>query len=96
MIDSSSNKKKLLFGMFVVSFMLLYTVLNERGLLKVRELIAERESIKSMSIRLEAENSKLESQIYALSKDIKVIEKAARNELDLVRKDEILYKFADK
>ncbi len=96
MIDSSSNKIMPALGIFVISLMVIYTIFSERGLLKVRELTLDRDSIKSMSTRLEAENTKLEGHISALDKDIKVIEKAARSELDLVRKDEILYKFADK
>ncbi len=82
-------------GISVISFLLFYTIFSDRGILKVRELTLERESIKSIAVKLETENIRMETSINGLNDDLKVIEKAARNELDLVRKDEILYKFSD-
>lgn len=95
MIETRSNKKIILLGISVISFLLFYTIFSDRGILKVRELTVERDSIKSMAGKLEVENVRMETGINELNDDLKVIEKAARSELDLVRKDEILYKFSD-
>ena len=81
---------------YILTFMvlLLYTFFSERGLLRVSQLTTERDQIKLKSQLIEKENEKLRLKTLSLKKDPSEMEKTARAELDLVRKDEILYKFS--
>lgn len=76
-------------------FLLLYTFFSERGLVRVHQLTIDRDNIKIKSKQIEIENEKLLSKVQILKHDLSEMEKAARAELDLVREDEILYKFTE-
>lgn len=95
MIRTIGGNKLFWGGASIVFLLLFYAVFSERGLLKVRRLSLERDTIKMRSSVIAEENRKLAKEAEALKHDIKAIERAARSQLDLVRKDEILYKFAD-
>ncbi len=82
-------------GTAVILLLLFYTLFSERGLLKAKELANERDAIIVATKALEEDNRRLAIKTKALREDMTVIEKAARNELDLVREDEILYKFIE-
>ena len=88
----SENKLTLIYAI-AVSLLLLYTFFSERGLIRVYQLSMERDYIKDKSLRIESENSLLHSQSLTLKTNLAEMEKTARGELDLVREDEILYKF---
>ena len=82
-------------GAAVIVLLLFYTLFSDRGLLKARELANERDAIIVATKALEEDNRRLTAKTTALKQDMRAIEKAARNELDLVREDEILYKFIE-
>ncbi|MDH3976396.1 MAG: septum formation initiator family protein [Deltaproteobacteria bacterium] len=79
---------------FTFVLLLLYTFFSERGLIRVHQLATERDNIIMRSQIVEGENKKLLSKALLLKNDFKEMEKTARAELDLVREDEILYKFS--
>ena len=79
--------------LLTLSILLLYTFFSERGLIRVHQLTLERDYIKSKSNTIESQNEKLLLKSTELKYDFKQMEKTARAELDLVRDDEILYKF---
>ncbi len=96
-MSEQENKRRILMGGSVVILIILgITFFSERGLLKARKLTLERDLIVTQARLLENENKKLAKTAQLLRTDMQTIERAARSELNLVREDEILYKFIDK
>ena len=89
------NKKTIFVGVAIISLFFFFTIFGDRGLTKVRLLTLERDALKEKADAIEEENRILTREIALLKNDIRTIERAARGQLDLVREDEILYKFAD-
>jgi len=85
----------ILLGLAIISFILFYTVFSESGLLKGRQLAMQRDALIAKSNLIKDENRLLSEKLNRLTSDMKTIEKAARSQLDLVKEDEILYKFTD-
>jgi cell division protein FtsB len=74
--------------------MLVFTIFGGRGLMQIYHLKEEREKIKIATGRLSEENRKLAQQIERMKKNKKEeVERIAREELGLVKKGEIVYKF---
>jgi cell division protein FtsB len=74
--------------------MLVFTIFGGRGLMQIYHLKEEREKIKIATGRLSEENRKLAQQIERMKKNKKEeVERIAREELGLVKKGEIIYKF---
>jgi cell division protein FtsB len=74
--------------------MLVFTIFGGRGLMQIYHLKEEREKIKIATGRLSEENRKLDQQIERMKKNKKEeVERIAREELGLVKKGEIIYKF---
>lgn len=80
-------------GILITAIVLAYTFFSERGLVKSRVLSMERDAIVLKANGTETENRILSAEVESLRSDMKTIEKTARTELDMVREDEILYKF---
>ena len=85
----------LLSSLILVTLMAL-TIWGERGLLamwdkqrEVAELVQDIEAI-------ERENARLSHEIYLLRDDMQHIETIAREELGLVKEDELVFEFVDK
>ncbi len=91
----TTQKKFLLAGVTIVASILIYTAFSERGLLKVKQLLYDSNSINTQINLITDKNNKLKIEAAALSNEITTIEKAAREQLDLVKKNEVLYKFED-
>jgi cell division protein FtsB len=74
--------------------MLVFTIFGGRGLMQIYHLKEEREKIQIATGRLSEENRKLDQQIERMKKNKKEeVERIAREELGLVKKGEIIYKF---
>ena len=89
----SIQKKYLILLAVFASTMLLLAVFGGRGLMQIYHLKEEREKIRSVNARLREENQKLAEQIQRMKHNKKEIEKIAREELGLVKKGELVYKF---
>lgn len=76
-----------------LAFILFFTVLGERGLLRIYEMRQEKKRIDKKVTELRAENEKLRLEIAALHNDRYHLERIARKELGLVRPNEIIYQF---
>ena len=74
-------------------FILLYACFGERGLIRVLVLKKELKEIESCNQNLRAENVALKDSIYRLKNDKRYIERIAREELDLVKTEELIYFF---
>jgi len=60
--------------------------------LKLRKVEQESEKVKAASEKIKIENERLKKEIKLLQGDRKYVEKVAREELGMTRKDEIIYK----
>lgn len=90
----SIRKKYFLYLTIFISTMLVFTIFSGRGLMQIYHLKGEREKIKIATGRLSEENRKLAQQIERMKKNKKEeVERIAREELGLVKKGEIIYKF---
>lgn len=77
-------------GCFVI--LTLLAVVSDRGFLDVAEFNRHLEGVEHQIQVLEAENAMLRQQVIGLRHDPHQIEKLAREELGLVRPDEIILK----
>ena len=77
------------FGLLTIA-MLLLAVFNDRGALQVHAQATKLGVIESDISKLDAENKQLNSDIQALRTDPATIEKIAREELKLVKPDEVV------
>lgn len=88
-----NNIYSLLTAVGCIVFILLYAFLGERGLMNVLSLKKGLREMENYNQSLKAENDKLKDYIYLLRNDKKYIEIIAREELGLVRNEELIYLF---
>ena len=79
-------------GVFILSLCVL-TALGERGVLHLWRLKSEKAKLDEENYRLQKENESLRQRISKLRNDNFYLEKLAREELNLVRPGEIIYRF---
>lgn len=91
-------KKPHRFILYVLSALLvtlsLFTVFGERGGLHLWRLWQEKKRLEEKNFLLQRENESLRERVYRLRHDDRYLEKIAREELNLVRPGEIIYRFA--
>ncbi len=88
------RKKYLLYGLIFGSALLVFMIFAGRGLMQIDQLKEERERAKVATGRLQEENKKISQQIEKMKKNTpEEVERIAREELGLVKKGEIMYKF---
>ena len=80
-------------GVFILSLCVL-TAVGERGVLHLWRLTGEKARLDEQNYRLQKENEGLRERISKLRNDNFYLEKMAREELNLVRPGEIIYRFA--
>lgn len=79
-------------GCFILSLCIL-TAVGERGVLHLWRLRGEKARLDEENYRLQKENEGLRQRISKLRNDNYYLEKMAREELNLVRPGEIIYRF---
>jgi cell division protein FtsB len=79
-------------GLFILSLCIL-TAVGERGVLHLWRLKGEKAKLDEENYRLQRENEALRQRISKLRNDNSYLEKVAREELNLVRPGEIIYRF---
>ena len=77
--------------LFLALFFIVLSIFGQNGLLQIGELKVVRKSLIQEVVALQEENDTLKKEIQGLREDPFVIEKVAREELDLVRPDEVVY-----
>jgi len=92
MKEKKRRYKYLIVLFFMILLIAYYTIFGERGILKMRKLGRNLENIRASTQRLKEENEGLKREIRLLQEDDDYVEKIAREELGLARKDEIIYK----
>ena len=83
-----------LFSALIV-LLALITVIGERGVLHLWRLRGEQSRLDEQNFRLQKENEALRQRIYRIRNDNAYLEKLAREELNLVRPGEIVYRFSN-
>jgi cell division protein FtsB len=81
-----------LLGLFILSLLVL-SLLGERGAFHLWRLRGEKAKLDEENYRLQRENEKLRKRISMLRNDDFYLEKLAREDLNLVRPGEIIYRF---
>jgi cell division protein FtsB len=71
------------------------SVVGERGVLHLWRLRGEQNRLDEQNFRLQKENEALRQRIYRIRNDNAYLEKLAREELNLVRPGEIVYRFSN-
>ena len=71
-----------------------FTIFGERGGLHLWHLWQEKNRLEEKNFRLQTENEILRERVYRLRHDDRTLERIAREELNLVRPGEIIYRFA--
>ncbi|MBE9503364.1 MAG: septum formation initiator family protein [Proteobacteria bacterium] len=92
---NKDHRNIIVVGLAITALLLFYTVFSERGVLKGRQLTLQRDALIAKSKVIKAKNAQLTEELKRLNNDLKTIEKIARSQLDLVKENEILYKFTD-
>ena len=90
----SFRKRYLFYVAGFIAMMLFFGLFGGRSLMQIYHLKEERERIRTSNARLREENQKLAEQIGRMKHNKKEeVEKIAREELGLVKKGELIYKF---
>src|SRR5919205_2477825 len=77
----------------LIMLLCVYTIVGERGAIHLWRLRAEKAKLDEQNYQLQRENEALRRRIWRLRNDNFYLEKLAREELNLVRPGEIIYRF---
>ena len=72
------------------------TTVGERGALHLWRLRGEKNRLDEQNFRIQKENEVLRERVYRLRNDNAFLEKLAREELNLVRPGEVVYRFPNR
>ena len=75
-------------------FMGILIIFGNRGLVDNYKMLKRLDDIKKQNQELTAENNEIKKKIILLRSNLPYIEMIARNELGMVRKGDIVYRFA--
>jgi cell division protein FtsB len=89
------EKILLSFTIMILFLMLFFVIFGENGLADLNLLRQQRDGLLEKNHRLEQENLALYREINRLKNDLKYIENVARQELGMIKKDEIIFKIND-
>ena len=81
-----------LLGSLIV-LLLLVTIVGERGALHLWRLRAEKSQLDEQNYQLQKTNEELRRRVSRIRNDNRYLEKLAREELNLVRPGEVVYRF---
>ena len=77
----------------LILLLLLVTIVGERGALHLWRLRSEKTQLDEQNYRLQKTNEELRQRIARIRNDNRYLEKLAREELNLVRPGEVVYRF---
>jgi len=84
----------LLYGLASLIILLsLYTMAGEWGVIHLWRLRGEKTKLDEQNYRLQKENDALRQRVFRLRNDNSYLEKLAREELNMVRPGEVIYRF---
>jgi cell division protein FtsB len=79
----------------IIALLLTYAVVGERGAIHLWRLQGEKSKLDEQNYRLQKENEALRQKIARLRNDDYFLEKIAREELNLARPGEVIYRFRE-
>jgi cell division protein FtsB len=79
----------------LILLLLIYAVVGERGAIHLWRLQGEKSKLDEQNYRLQKENEALRKKIVQLRSDDYFLEKIAREELNLARPGEVIYRFRE-
>jgi cell division protein FtsB len=74
----------------------LVTIVGERGAIHLWRLLGEKKRLDAQNYRLQKENEALRQRILRIRNDNHFLEKLAREELNMARPGEVIYRFPAK
>jgi cell division protein FtsB len=77
----------------LIALLLIYALVGERGAIHLWRLQGEKGKVDEQNYRLQKDNEALRDKIARLRNDNYYLEKIAREELNLVRPGEVIYRF---
>ncbi len=86
------GRRLILIVLLVIGFLILF---GKKGLIdnyKMRQKVAD---LSIANQQMHEENNRLKQEILLLRKDVKYIERVARDELGMVKKGDIIYRIAE-
>ena len=87
--------KILSLGLFIVLLAVSWLAFGDRGFIYLYRMENERQEYLDRIQKLELANQELKEEIDRLRYNREYIEETARKELGLVKKDEVIYRFAE-
>jgi cell division protein FtsB len=88
------SQRWLLYGFgLLIMLLCIYTTVGERGAIHLWRLRAEKAKLDERNYELQRDNEALRQRIWRLRHDNFYLEKLAREELNLVRSGEVIYRF---
>jgi cell division protein FtsB len=88
-----SHKRALYGWASLIMLLLIYALVGERGAIHLWRLQGEKARLDEQNYRLQKDNEALREKITRLRNDDFYLEKIAREELNLVRPGDIVYRF---
>ncbi len=83
-------------GPLIVGAVILYLVITgNRGLWRLYQLQEEKQLLNSQIRQLQTDITRYQEEVSAVDKNPAILEKQAREELNLVRPGEMIYKFSE-
>jgi cell division protein FtsB len=79
-------------GLLIV-LVCVYTIVGERGAIHLWRLRGEKAKLDERNLELQRQNEALRTRVWRLRNDNSYLEKIAREELNLVRPGDIIYRF---
>ncbi len=89
-MNSVGSKKKIYF-IVIIAAISVFAVVGDKGLLDVWKFRKERQKLAVQKSQLENENKRLAEEIRLLKTDKQYALSIARQELGMVKKDEVIY-----
>jgi cell division protein FtsB len=80
----------------LIALLSLVTIVGERGALHLWRLRGEKSRLDEQNYLLQKENEALRQRVYRIRNDDDYLEKVAREELNLARPGEIVYRLQDR
>ena len=87
--------KTILFGSLIILLVVSWLAFGDRGFIYLYKKDEERQEYLEKIKNLKIANQKLKDEIERLQSDREYIEEPARKEFDLVKKNEVIYKFVE-
>jgi cell division protein FtsB len=81
--------------LLIILFVGFFIIFGNRGLLDNQRLKEKLSELRADNSRFEAVNNGLKREVVLMREDLRYIESVARNELGLVKRGDVIYRFVD-